>query len=67
MPSPRQLATSDAHRPWYDLLKVFAYGTYGEYVSTKGLPALGEAETKKLKQLTLVNMASKQRVRTQHT
>lgn len=59
--SVKQLATSE-YRAWYDVLKVFAYGTYGEYVSTPGLPPLGEVEVTKLKQLTLVNMASKQRI-----
>jgi len=61
--SVKALAHSEAHARWYDLLKLFAYGTYSEYKATKGLPELGEAETTKLKQLTLVNMASKQRVR----
>lgn len=56
-----QLAESE-HRAWFDLLKVFAYGTYADYKATPGLPELGEAETTKLRQLTLVQMASKQRV-----
>ncbi len=44
------------------MLKIFAYGTYGDYKATKNLPELGELELTKLKQLTLVSLASKQRV-----
>lgn len=61
-----QLADSE-HRAWFDLLKVFAYGTYADYKATPGLPELGEAELTKLRQLTLVQMASKQRVSHQST
>jgi len=59
--SVKQLEHSE-HRGWFELLKVFAYGTYADYKAAKGLPELGDAELTKLKQLTLVNMASKQRI-----
>lgn len=65
--SVRLQLESSEHKPWYDLLKVFAYGTYMDYKSTPGLPEIAAAEITKLKQLTIVDMASTQRVRRTHT
>jgi len=47
-----------------NLLKVFAYGTYREYLSQKSdLLELTPVQEKKLKHLTLVSMATKNKVR----
>ncbi|KAM0298909.1 hypothetical protein HYE67_009490 [Fusarium culmorum] len=40
------------------LLKTFAYGTYSSYKSTPGLPELVEAQAIKLRQLSLLSLAS---------
>jgi hypothetical protein len=64
IPSISELEASD-HRAWFDLLKLFAYGTYMDYkaqAQAKKLPELGAAESTKLKQLTIVDMAATQRV-----
>jgi len=45
-----------------DLLKIFAYGTYGDYKANKDLPPLKDPQIKKLKQLTIASLAVKSRV-----
>lgn len=46
----------------FDLLGLFAYGTYGEYLErAASLPALTPAMEKKLRLLTLASLASKTR------
>jgi COP9 signalosome complex subunit 7 len=49
------------HQPWLEMLKLCAYGTYMDYVAKReilSLPALGAAETRKLRQLTLTSLAA---------
>jgi len=48
-------------RPWLELLKIFAYGTYKDYKTKRDelkLPELTEPQIEKLKQLTLATHAS---------
>lgn len=60
--TPSQLAgTSSA--PSFELLKVFAYGTWSDYVGRASeLPALTEAQSLKLKKLTVVALASQSKM-----
>jgi len=47
----------------YELLKLFAYGTYSEYKANQSkLPPLNEKLIKKLRQLTLVTLSSENKV-----
>ncbi|KAG1140880.1 hypothetical protein G6F37_008725 [Rhizopus arrhizus] len=44
--------------PYYNLLRIFLYGTFNDYQQQKAnLPALTELQTKKLLQLTLVTLS----------
>jgi len=48
-------------KPWLDLLRLFAYGTYTDYkaqATSNNLPPLGDKELKKLKQLSIVSRAA---------
>ena len=50
-------------KPWLDLLKLFAFGTYAEYKSNNAnLPQLDDAQALKLKQLTIVSLAAETKV-----
>lgn len=69
--SIQQLSQSESasDRAWFSLLQLFAHGTWMDYqrqAKAQGLPELGPAEATKLKQLTIVDMAAKQRVSDQH-
>jgi len=58
------LATSgDAEqRRHHELLALFAYGTYADYVAKQGeLPALTAAQTEKLRQLSVVSLAHEEK------
>ncbi|EXJ87429.1 hypothetical protein A1O3_04389 [Capronia epimyces CBS 606.96] len=44
--------------PWLTLLEVFSWGTYEEYTGVPGLPELDEPQTLKLRQLSLLTLAS---------
>mmetsp|Transcript_24251 Transcript_24251/g.34215 ORF Transcript_24251/g.34215 Transcript_24251/m.34215 type:complete len:264 (-) Transcript_24251:185-976(-) len=49
------------HQPYLDLLKLFAYGTYEDYLNNKAasaLPELNPAGVKKLQQLSIVSLAA---------
>lgn len=56
-PQIQALASSDA-APHLRLLEIFSYGTYQTYKQESGLPALNEAQTLKLRQLSLATMAA---------
>jgi len=50
-------------KPWLDLLKVFAYGTYADYKKNKAqLPEVKDQMLTKLKLLTIVTHASQHKV-----
>lgn len=47
----------------HDLLELFAYGTFAQYKENKAAyPELTDAQQKKLKQLTILSLAQKQRI-----
>ncbi|CAH7681518.1 hypothetical protein PPACK8108_LOCUS14123 [Phakopsora pachyrhizi] len=51
------------HAIYRELLKIFAYGTWSQYRDRQdGLPALNQAQTKKLKQLTVASRASQSKI-----
>jgi len=61
-PNVQQLAGTEEQKT-FDLLKLFAYGTYQEYkANAANLPPLNPAQTRKLKQLTLVALSSQSRL-----
>lgn len=58
--SPNIKELAESNKDYYDLLRLFAYGTYSDYrVNKESLPALSSAMEKKLKQLSIVTLASK--------
>lgn len=62
MPNVQQLAGTEEQK-MLDLLKIFAYGTFAEYKHNAAkLPPLNPAQTKKLKQLSIVALASQSRL-----
>ena len=50
--------TPDEYKGYLTLLELFSWGTYSEYLSTPDLPKLSEPQTIKLRQLTLLTLAS---------
>jgi len=58
LPNVKNLANGP-HRPWLELLKLFAYGTFADYKARSDLPKLEPAQLTKLKQLSIVEYASK--------
>jgi len=56
----KELTATPDHNLYYELLLVFAFGTYGEYLSRESeLPALTDPMRAKLRHLTIVSMATK--------
>ncbi|XP_059475465.1 COP9 signalosome complex subunit 7a [Neocloeon triangulifer] len=61
MPHITELENTE-HSKYLNLLKLFAYGTYREYLAQKAdLPELTPVQQKKLKHLTLVTMATEKK------
>ncbi|KAJ1956864.1 hypothetical protein GGI12_005192 [Dipsacomyces acuminosporus] len=63
--SPRviKLSESEEYRPLWELLKVFAYGTLSDYKRLQPqLPQINDHQLEKLKHLTLVSFASKEKI-----
>jgi len=59
-PNVKELEKQTQFRPYLDLLRLFAYGTFQDYKRAQSsLPALSEFEVTKLKQLTIVSLAAK--------
>ncbi|TQS32012.1 hypothetical protein Golomagni_07686, partial [Golovinomyces magnicellulatus] len=56
-PQIQALETSDSPSH-FTLLQIFSYGTFEAYHSTQNLPSLNDAQTLKLRQLTLLSLAS---------
>lgn len=58
-PTIATLSESDdpTHRAYYTLLSLFSHGTYETYKATPDLPPLNEAQTLKLRQLSLLSLA----------
>eukprot|EP00753_Platysulcus_tardus_P001694 PLAT1146.1.p1 GENE.PLAT1146.1~~PLAT1146.1.p1 ORF type:complete len:300 (+),score=147.84 PLAT1146.1:50-949(+) len=58
MDNVKALEESDEHRPMLELLRLFAFGTYGDYRARMAeLPELSDAQRLKLRQLTIVSLA----------
>lgn len=59
MPNIKELENGD-QKSIYELLQIFAHGTYRDYLEKKDtLPPLTESQKKKLQHLTIVSLASK--------
>ncbi|RMZ80987.1 hypothetical protein DV738_g2500, partial [Chaetothyriales sp. CBS 135597] len=61
LPVIQRLRTPDRpteYQAYLTLLELFSWGTYEEYKNTPNLPALNEAQTVKLRQLSLLSLAS---------
>jgi len=61
LPNVQELEKNSEHRPWLEVLRIFAYGTYKDYKTKRDelkLPELAPPQIEKLKQLTLVTHAS---------
>ena len=56
-PQIQGLSSSEQFSPYYTLLQIFSYGTYASYINTPNLPDLTEAQTLKLRQLSLLTLA----------
>lgn len=61
LPSVKKLADSPDTKPALEQLEMFAYGTFDQYQARSDLPKLTERQERKLKQLTIVSLASKNR------
>jgi len=63
IPNIQELAKSEQHAQFYSLLQLFSYKTYEDYIQHKDtLPPLNPAQTTKLKHLSIVSLASEQRI-----
>jgi len=60
MPNVQQLAETEDKNA-LELLKIFAYGTYADYKAGQ-FPTLTPAQTKKLRQLTIVSLSAQSKV-----
>ncbi|KAI0433830.1 PCI domain-containing protein [Xylaria sp. FL1042] len=56
-PQIQALAQSPDHTSYLKLLEIFSYGTYANYTSTINLPPLNDAQSLKLRQLSLLTLA----------
>ncbi|KAJ8609046.1 hypothetical protein MRB53_039315 [Persea americana] len=58
-PNVKLLSTTE-DQSWVELLRLFAYGTYRDYITRQSsLPTIGTAETEKLKRLSILTFATK--------
>jgi COP9 signalosome complex subunit 7 len=57
-PQIQALSSDSDFLPHLNLLRIFSYGTYETYLSGTGLPPLNDAQTLKLRQLSLLSLAS---------
>lgn len=56
-PQIQALSQSPEYSTHLQLLEIFSYGTYNTYTSTANLPTINEAQTLKLRQLSLLTLA----------
>ncbi|XP_063874587.1 COP9 signalosome complex subunit 7b-like isoform X1 [Scylla paramamosain] len=62
MPNITSLKGTPQHAPYYELLQLFAYGVYGDYVRESAkFPTLTPTMLTKLRHLTIVSMATGQK------
>ncbi|KAK7223834.1 hypothetical protein V2G26_011837 [Clonostachys chloroleuca] len=57
-PQIATLSKSPEFLPHYKLLQIFSHGTYQTYKTTQDLPTLSDAQTLKLRQLSLLSPSS---------
>lgn len=57
-PQIQALAASQEFTAYLTLLQIFSYGSYGTYHATADLPTLNDTQTLKLRQLSLLSLAS---------
>ncbi|KAK1254627.1 hypothetical protein MKX08_008622 [Trichoderma sp. CBMAI-0020] len=57
-PQIQALAASPEFTAYLTLLQIFSYGSYGTYHATADLPTLNDTQTLKLRQLSLLSLAS---------
>ncbi|KAH7923768.1 hypothetical protein BV22DRAFT_1092256 [Leucogyrophana mollusca] len=63
LPNIQELANSEQHAQFFSLLQLFSYRTYKDYIQHKdSLPPLNQAQTIKLKYLSIVSLASERRI-----
>ncbi|KAF8060794.1 hypothetical protein FPV67DRAFT_1511579 [Lyophyllum atratum] len=63
LPNIQELAKSEQHEKFLSLLQLFSYRTYHDYVEHKDqLPPLNDAQTIKLKHLSIVSLAADRRI-----
>ncbi|KAG0182642.1 hypothetical protein DFQ29_002974 [Apophysomyces sp. BC1021] len=61
-PNVVEASTLPEVAPYYTLLRLFLYGTYGDYVANAAqLPSLNEVQLTKLKQLSIVSLSEESR------
>ncbi|KAL7927173.1 hypothetical protein ACQKWADRAFT_99905 [Trichoderma austrokoningii] len=57
-PQIQALTASPEFTAYFTLLQIFSYGSYGTYHATADLPTLNDTQTLKLRQLSLLSLAS---------
>ncbi|KAG9223453.1 hypothetical protein PLEOSDRAFT_1088284, partial [Pleurotus ostreatus PC15] len=63
LPNIQELASHEQYASHHALLQVFSYKTYADYLQRKdSLPPLNQAQTVKLKYLSIVTLASERRI-----
>ncbi|TFK71684.1 hypothetical protein BDN72DRAFT_837235 [Pluteus cervinus] len=63
LPNIQELGKTEQHAKFLSLLQLFAYKTYQDYLQHKDvLPPLNQAQTIKLKHLSIVSLASERRI-----
>ncbi|KIJ21357.1 hypothetical protein PAXINDRAFT_164882 [Paxillus involutus ATCC 200175] len=63
LPNIQELANNEQHAPSLSLLQFFSYRTYRDYLENKdSLPSLNQAQTTKLRYLTIVTLAAERRI-----
>ncbi|KAI9566973.1 hypothetical protein HD554DRAFT_2111667 [Boletus coccyginus] len=63
LPNIQELAASEQHAPFLSLLQLFSYRTFRDYLEHKdSLPPLNQAQTTKLKYLTIVTLATERHI-----
>ncbi|KAF9466997.1 hypothetical protein BDZ94DRAFT_1233522 [Collybia nuda] len=59
----QELAKTEQHEKFLSLLQLFSYKTYQDYIQHKNaLPPLNQAQTTKLKHLSIVSLAAERRI-----
>ncbi|KAJ4460136.1 putative COP9 signalosome complex subunit 7b [Paratrimastix pyriformis] len=62
LPQVQELGANAETKPYLNLLELFAYGTYGEFMTNRAnYPSLTPPQIAKLQMLTLVDLANKQK------